>query len=257
LSREIGVLTLASLTGGDRIAHGFFTRQGGVSEGAFASLNCGWGSGDAHEAVRENRARAMALLGLSGGDLATVYQIHSARVVILDGSKPQGDERPQADGLVTDRPGLALGILTADCVPVLFVDPAAPVIGACHAGWKGALAGVAEATVAAMVERKADPARIRAGIGPAIRQKSYEVGPEFAALFAGAERFFTPAPQGDRLLFDLPLYVRARLDRLGLAAIDDLGLDTLADETRFFSYRRATRDGIPDYGRMLSAITIR
>jgi YfiH family protein len=249
------MLQLPSLDGAGRVAHGFFTRQGGVSEGVFAALNCGYGSRDARDAVFQNRSRAMARFGLGDRDLATPYQVHSAHVVTVDAAFA-ADARPEADGVVTDRPGVALGILTADCVPVLLVDPEAPVIGAAHAGWKGARAGVAEATVAAMVRLGARIERIRAGIGPAIRRQSYEVGPEFPALFADAEGCFEPAARSGHFLFDLPAYVRARLAPLGLAAIDDLGLDTLADETRFFSYRRATLAGLRDYGRMLSAIAI-
>jgi len=249
------VLTLAALDEGGRIVHGFFTREGGVSQGRFASLNCGWGSGDDLDAVRENRTRAMARMGLGAEALATVYQVHSARVEVLDAA-PLMDGRPEADAMVTTHPGLALGILTADCVPVLLADPTVPIIGAAHAGWKGARDGVVEATVAAMLGHGARIDRIRAGIGPAIRQKSYEVGPEFPALFAGAEQFFAPAPRQGRHLFDLPGYVRQRLAAFGIGTIEDVEADTLPDETRFFSYRRATHHDEREYGRLLSAIAI-
>ena len=249
------MLTLASLDDGGRFAHGFFTRAGGVSEGCFASLNCGWGSGDELDAVRENRTRAMGRIGLGAEALATVYQVHSARVEVLD-TVPPMDGRPEADAMVTTRAGMALGILTADCVPVLLVDPTVPVIGAAHAGWKGARDGVVEATVAAMVAQGARVDRIRAGIGPAIRQKSYEVGPEFPALFTGAEQFFAPVPREGKHLFDLPGCVRQRLATLGVGTIEDVEADTLSDEARFFSYRRATHHGEREYGRLLSAIAI-
>jgi YfiH family protein len=249
------LLRLAALDGGDRISHGFFTRTGGVSEGIFASLNCGLGSGDRPEAVVENRARVAAALGLPPDRLATIHQVHSARVVAVDGVVP-AEDRPRADGLVTRTPGLALGILTADCVPLLFVDPAVTIIGAAHAGWKGARDGVAEATIAAMQALGAEPARIRVGIGPAIRQMSYEVGPEFPAHFPDAAPCFRAAARPGHFLFDLPAYLTRRLGSLGLAAVEDLGLDTLGDPARFFSYRRATLNGETDYGRMLSAIAI-
>jgi hypothetical protein len=249
------VLRLESLEDGTRVVHGFFTRAGGVSEGIFASLNCGLGSGDEPERVRENRARVTAALGLGGARLTTSYQIHSPTVVTVEAAWNDGD-RPQADAMVTDRPGVVLGILTADCVPILFADAEAGVIGAAHAGWKGARDGVAEATVAAMTRLGARRERIRSGIGPAIRQPSYEVGPEFPGHFPDGAAFFRPSPREGRHLFDLPGYVASRLARLGLGRIEDLGLDTAAEPGRFFSYRRATLAGEPDYGRMISAIAI-
>jgi YfiH family protein len=249
------MLVLPELAQCGGIRHGFFTRDGGVSEGVYASLNCGFGSGDQAAAVAENRRRAMQSLELPESALVGVHQIHSADVVTVETPWPR-HAAPRADAMVTRRPGICLGILTADCVPILFAEPEARVIGAAHAGWKGARGGVAEATVAAMVRLGALPSRIRAGIGPAIRQPSYEVGAEFPGHFPGGEAFFRAAPRAGHFLFDLPGYVASRLSCLGLAAIADLGLDTAADEKRFFSYRRTCQRGEPDYGRALSAIAL-
>jgi polyphenol oxidase len=252
------LITLETLHG-DAVRHGFFTREGGVSEGIFASLNCGLGSGDDAARVTENRRRAMAALGLAGDDLATCYQVHSATAVVVDAPWPAA-ERPRADAMVTRRRGVALGILTADCAPVLFADAEAEVIGAAHAGWRGAVSGVLEATVAAMVELGASPARIQAGIGPCIAQPSYEVGPEFPAPFLAAAPadadLFLPAPRAGHFLFDLAGYVARRLERLGLAHIEHTGGDTAAEQRRFFSYRRTCLSGEKDYGRALSAICL-
>jgi len=238
------------------ITHGFFTREGGVSTGIYASLNCGGGSGDDRNAVAENRARAAAMLGVARDALATNHQVHGIEVTTL--VRPIGGGRPRADAMVTRERGLALGILTADCVPVLFADSKAGVIGAAHAGWRGALGGVLEATVRAMAALGADPARIRSGLGPAIAPASYEVGPEFPAPFLArnpaSARFFAAADA--RFRFDLPGYVRARLAALGLAAIGSTGGDTAAEPQRFFSYRRSLLRGEPDYGRLLSAIAL-
>ncbi len=240
------------------VAHGFFTRDGGVSGGIYASLNCGGGSGDDPAAVAENRARAAATLGVTRDALATNHQIHGADIVTVTGDW-RTRQRARADGLVTQERGVALGILTADCVPVLFSDPDAAVVGAAHAGWRGAVSGVLEATVQAMTALGAAPSRIRAGFGPAIAQASYEVGPEFPAPFLaqdpGNERFFIAAPN-TKYRFDLPGYVRARLERLGLAAVAATGGDTAAEPDRFFSYRRSRLAGEPDYGRLLSAIAL-
>jgi polyphenol oxidase len=239
--------------------HAFFTREGGVSEGLFTSLNCGLGSGDDAAKVAENRRRAMAALGLDGDRLVTGYQVHSADVAVID-ERWRPEERPRADALVTRRGDVALGILTADCVPVLFADAEAGVIGAAHAGWRGALGGVLEATVAAMVALGAAPQRLRAGIGPAIAQPSYEVGPEFPAPFLAQDEanagFFRKAPRAGHFLFDLPGYVARRLARLGLGAIEQSGGDTAAEPERFFSYRRSCLRQEPDYGRALSAIRL-
>ena len=238
----------------------FFTREGGVSEGLYAALNCGYGSGDDPEAVRENRRRAMERLDLPADALVTLYQVHSPVVVTVDEPWRAG-EQPKADGAVTARRGLALGILTADCAPVLFADPQAGVIGAAHAGWRGALGGVLEETVAAMTRLGAEPARIRAAIGPCIAQSSYEVGPEFHARFVGEDpttaAFFRPSARAGHHLFDLAGYVRSRLGRLILSSIETADADTAADPRRWFSYRRTTLAGEKDYGRLLSAIALK
>jgi polyphenol oxidase len=240
------------------IAHGFFTREGGVSGGIYASLNCGGGSGDDPDAVAENRARAAAALGLGRDALATNHQVHGTDVVAVDRAWRRAD-RPRADAMVSKTRGVALGILTADCVPVLFADPEAGIVGAAHAGWRGALSGVLDATLRAMVTLGARPERVRAGFGPAIAQASYEVGPEFPAPFLaqdhGHERFFVALANG-KFRFDLPGYVRARLQGLGLAVVESTGGDTAADAARFFSYRRSRLAGEPDYGRLLSAIAL-
>lgn len=247
---------LAKLPG---IRHGFFTRQGGVSQGVFASLNCGLGSGDDPEAVRVNRDRAMAALDLSGAALATAYQVHSARVSVVE-TPFAVETRPRVDGLVTRHPGVALGILAADCTPVLFADPGARIVGAAHAGWRGALGGVLEATVEAMVALGARRAVIHAAIGPCITQDSYEVGPEFSGAFLADDpsnvMFFKPSMRAGHFMFDLPGYIAKRLAALGLAATDRLRRDTYAEAPLFFSYRRATHEGAGDYGRGLSAIVL-
>jgi polyphenol oxidase len=238
----------------------FFTREGGVSEGLYAALNCGYGSGDDPEAVRENRRRAMERFELSPDALVTLYQVHSPTVVEVEQPwRPGG--APKADGMVTAKRGLALGILTADCAPVLFADAEAGVIGAAHAGWRGAFTGVLEETVAAMTRLGASPAKIRAAIGPCIAQSSYEVGPEFHERFVSADSdnaaFFRASSRPSHHLFDLGGYVTRRLESLGLAEILTTGEDTAADAERYFSYRRATLAGEKDYGRLLSAIALK
>jgi polyphenol oxidase len=252
------VITLTALDGDD-IRHAFFTRAGGVSEGLFASLNCGFSSADAPENVVENRRLAMAELDLPPDRLTTCYQVHSAAVAVVERPWHQ-DDRPRADAMVTRAPGVALGILTADCAPVLFADRQARVIGAAHAGWRGALGGVLEATVTAMAKLGAAPERIAAAIGPAIGQASYEVGPEFPAPFLAEDAdnaaFFLSAPRPGHFLFDLPGYVARRLRRLGLARVARTGGDTAAEADRFFSYRRSCLRTEPDYGRELSAIAL-
>ena len=253
------VITADVLSEASGIRHGFFTRRGGVSEGAYTSLNCGLGSADDPDRVRINRARAMDRLGVAGEALATAYQVHSGRIAVIE--KPwTADERPQVDGLATRTKGVALGILTADCVPVLFADAAAGVIGAAHAGWRGARGGILEATVAAMVDLGARAQNIAAGVGPCIRQESYEVGPEFHAEFTADDpathRLFRPSPRQGHFLFDLPGYVARRLSGLSIKAFEQLPFDTCADEERFFSYRRTTLGGGGDYGRGLSAIVL-
>ncbi|HUK11399.1 MAG TPA: peptidoglycan editing factor PgeF [Stellaceae bacterium] len=252
------MITAECLTA-DGIRHGFFTREGGVSEGLYASLNCGFGSGDAPEKVAENRARAAAALGLRGESLVTCYQIHSASVVVVEAPWTR-EAAPRADGMVTMRPGIALGVLAADCAPVLLADPDARVIGACHAGWRGALSGVIDATLAEMLRQGARTARVSAAVGPAIGAASYEVGPEFPAPFLaedpGSADLFRPAARAGHYLFDLPAYVLRRLARLGIRA-HHIGGDTAADETRYFSYRRTCLRGERDYGRLISAIALR
>jgi YfiH family protein len=247
--------SLAALPG---IRHGFFTREGGVSDGVYATLNGGIGSKDARANVDENRARMAARLGVTVERLLSCYQIHSPEVVVAH--EPWTYEtRPRADAIVTREPGLAVGVSTADCGPVLFADAQAKVIGAAHAGWRGALAGVLEATVAAMERLGASRSRIVAAAGPMISQPNYEVGPELVERFLAAEadnaRFFAPGRSG-RSTFDLPGYVAARLRRLGLGGVDELALCTYADPDRFFSYRRTTHRGEPDYGRHVNAIAL-
>ena len=251
---KVEVIRAASL---GAIPHGFLGRRGGVSTGELAGLNVGYGSTDQREAIDENRRRAVAAL-LPGAELATVHQIHSAEVVYVDRRWPQG-ERPQADAMVTDRPNLLLGILTADCAPVLFADAGARVIGAAHAGWRGALAGVTDSTILAMEGLGARRAEIHAAVGPCIAQPSYEVDESFRARFIEAdtsnERFFVSAP-GEKPHFDLEAYVVHRLHAAGIGEVEGLHLDTYADPDRFYSYRRATHLGEADYGRQLSAIAL-
>jgi YfiH family protein len=236
------------------VRHGFFTRAGGVSTGVYASLNGGVGSSDDPAAVAENRARMAAALGLGADRLLVPYQVHSPDVVTVSGP---WETRPRCDGIVTATPGLALGVTGADCGMILFADASARVVGAAHAGWKGARDGVVEATVAAMVALGAAASRIVAVLGPCIAQSSYEVGPEFVAAFAGdseALRFFAPSRNEGRSVFDLHGYIGLRAARAGVGLFVDLGLDTYADEARFFSYRRKTHRGEADYGRLVSAI---
>jgi YfiH family protein len=237
------------------VPHGFLTRRGGVSNGLVAGLNCGPGSGDDLAAVDENRARAVAAV-MPGARLVTVYQIHSPVCVTVAEPWPE-TARPQADALVTDRPGLVLGIVTADCAPVLLADRAAGVVGAVHAGWKGAIAGVTDATIAAMEALGARRERIVAAVGPCIAQASYEVDEAFRDRFLAADPgnalFFAAGATG-HCQFDLEHYVAHRLDMAGIDAVERLGLDTYADPARFYSYRRATHRGEPAYGRQISLI---
>lgn len=257
--------------------HGFFTRAGGASGGLFASFNCGFGSGDEPALVEENRRRALVRLAIPASGLVTAYQVHSARVVRVD--RPWARDRaPEADGLVTTVPGVALGILTADCAPVLFGDPGVPtrsgsigstsigqaqtgpVIGACHAGWKGALGGIVAATVAAMVALGARPERMTAAVGPCIGQRSYEVGGEFRDRFLAADTasgdLFVPSVRAGHHLFDLGGYVCRRLVEAGVGRIHRCFDDTAAEPERFFSFRRATLSGETAYGRNLSVIAL-
>lgn len=239
------------------IQHAFLSRAGGVSEGIYAGLNCGLGSDDVIEHVTENRARAARSVGAKPDALRTLYQVHSATVV--DADDDWAGAPPQADALVCTRPGVAIGVLAADCAPVLMADPEAGVIGAAHAGWRGALDGVIEATVEAMAQRGAVRARIRAAVGPCIGPASYEVGPEFPEPFLQQSEansgFFTNRPESDRLLFDLPGFVRQRLADAQVETVSATGHDTYSNAD-FFSYRRSCHRNEPDYGRNLSLIVL-
>jgi hypothetical protein len=243
----------------ENIRHGFFTRQGGVSEGIYESLNGGIGSNDAPDKVKENRTRMAAALGVAPAQFVTCYQIHSPDVIVAE--QPWTRENsPRADAIVTRVPGLAIGVTTADCGPILFADADAHVIGAAHAGWKGALTGVLEATIAAMEKLGAKRAHISAAIGPLIRQPNYEVGAEFMDRFRAADAsnaaFFKPAARENHAMFDLPGYIKARLERAEIKSVEDLGLCTYAEPARFFSYRRTTHRAEPDYGRHVNAIAL-
>jgi YfiH family protein len=241
------------------IRHGFFPRTGGVSTGCYESLNSGIGSNDVPAHVVENRARMASAIGVLPDRLISAYQIHSPVVVTVD-APWDANARPKADAIVTRASGLAIAVSTADCGPILFADGEAGVIGAAHAGWRGALSGVAEATIAAMERCGADRSRIVAALGPMIRQQNYEVGPEFVAQFAADdvsnERFFERAPRAGHSLFDLAGYIAARLARAGIGHVDDLGRCTYAEPETFFSYRRSVHRGEPDYGRHLNAIAL-
>jgi YfiH family protein len=240
----------------DGVAHGFLGRIGGLSTGAMASLNCGWGSREELGVIRANR-RIAADAVLPGGRIVSPYQVHSPHVVVA-GDWPDGD-RPHADAVVTDRPGMLLGILTADCAPVLLADVKAGVVGAAHAGWKGALAGVTDATIEAMERLGARRERIAAAVGPCIARASYEVDHAFPDAFLRqdpeAERFFTEGPAGKPHL-DLESYVVARLASAGLRQVEALGQDTYAQEESFYSYRRATHRSEPSYGRQISLVGV-
>jgi YfiH family protein len=255
---EVPFLTsplLAELPG---VRHAFFTRQGGVSQGLFESLNVGVGSGDDPARVAENRMRAASAMGQDAAALATCYQIHSATAVIAQA--PFGAERPQADAVVTRTPGVICGALAADCAPVLIADPQAQIVAAVHAGWRGALAGVVGAAVESMVALGGEPGRMSAAVGPCIGPASYEVGLEFQEAFVAADAandcFFAPGAWPEKRLFDLPAYVLSRLAAAGVARAEWTGRDTLAEEAWFFSNRRAVHRRERDYGRLLSAISL-
>lgn len=236
------------------IRHGFFTRQGGVSTGIYASLNGGPGSKDDPKSVAENRRRIARYLDVE--TLLSLHQIHSNKVVTVH--EPWAAERPKADAMVTNQPGIALGILTADCAPVLFADREAGVIGAAHSGWKGAVGGVLEATIEAMLHLGARRGRIAAVIGPVISQRAYEVGPEFVEKFLDEERDngrFFAGGKGDRAMFDLPGFCLSRLRAAGVS-VEWTGDCTHSDPSRFFSYRRACQKGEADYGRLVAAIVL-
>jgi YfiH family protein len=253
VSRSPEIISAPALTAAAGLRHGFFTRRGGVSEGLYASLNCGFSTGDAREKVQENRDRAVTALGLPADHLAAVQQVHGTRVLVIDEAWQQGP-LTQADGMVTKRRGVALGVLGADCAPVLLADIDAGVIGAVHAGWRGALDGVTDSALDAMQGLGADPRRMVAAIGPCIAQNSYEVGVEFPQPFLAQDpanaAFFT-----DRH-FDLPGYLMARLKRRAVAVIAPSVGDTASQSDLFFSHRRAQRDGSLVSGRLLSAIAL-
>jgi polyphenol oxidase len=242
------------------ISHAFFTRRGGVSQGVYASLNGGVGSRDEREAVAENRARMAAAIGVAPDRFLVPFQIHSPDALAVTAPWPEAD-RPRCDALVTTTSGLGLGVTGADCGIILFAEEEASVIGAAHAGWKGALTGVIESTVAAMERAGAKREKIKAALGPTIRQASYEVGAEFVARFvevdAANARFFAPSARDGHAMFDLPGFIGSRMERAGVAGFEDLRLDTYADEQRFFSYRRTTHRGEADYGRLVAAIALR
>jgi len=249
-------LLLSELAG---VRHGFFTRSGGVSHGVYATLNGGTGSNDAPDNVAENRARMAMALGVTPDRFLTAYQIHSPDVVVVEEPWTH-DRRPRADAMVTSLPRLAIGVSTADCGPLLFADAEAHVIGAAHAGWRGALAGVIEAAIAAMEKLGAQRSRIATALGPTIRQPNYEVGSEFVERFLAADadnkRFFKPSTSSGHAMFDLGGYIAERLQRAGITNFEDLGLCTYAEPERFFSYRRTTKLGEPDYGRHINAIAL-
>ena len=251
---------LANALALDGIDHGFFTREGGYSTGVYQGLNCGPGSDDDADAVARNRAAVAEELHLQPGALLSLYQVHSPAVVRVE-APWQTNQKPEADAMVTNRTDVGLGILVADCTPVLFADEIAGVVGAAHAGWKGAVGGVLEATVAAMEELGADAARIKAAAGPCIRQASYEVDDEFrhhlVDLDVENDGFFAAGERAGHHQFDLPGYVVSRLRNAGIAAPEDIDADTYADETRFYSYRRATHRQEPDYGRNIAVIRLK
>ncbi len=246
--------TIAPLPG---IAHGFFTRRGGVSTGIYEGLNCGLGSRDEADAVVENRGRVARHLG--AGTVLTAHQVHSPTAVVVD-APWRPEDRPKADAIVTRTPGIAVGVLSADCAPVLFADPQARVVGAAHAGWRGAVGGVLEATIEAMCTIGADPRRIRAAVGPTIGPAIYEVGPDFQqqvlALDAVASQFFHAPRPGARVHFDLPAYVAARLRRAQVAVAEETPHCTFHAHQLFFSFRRSQVMKEPDYGRQISAIVL-
>ena len=253
------MLQALSLSRLARIRHAFFTRSGGVSEGVYASLNGGIGSNDAPDKVKENRARMAAGLGVGLERFLTPYQIHSPDVVVADGTWTQ-ETRPRADAVVTREPKLAVGVSTADCGPLLFADADAGVVGAAHAGWRGAFTGVIEATVVAMEKLGASRKHVVVALGPTIRQPNYEVGPEFVERFVAAdmdnERFFAPSQREGHAMFDLTGYIADRVLRADVGGFEDLGHCTYADPERFYSYRRMAQRGEPDYGRHINAIAL-
>jgi YfiH family protein len=262
MMHTVEALTSNILSEQGGLRHGFFTRRGGVSAGIYASLNCGPGSADDGDHVSENRARVMGALGDRAGaakQLNTLAQVHSARVLRLRQALPRG-QHPRADALVTGVPGLVIGVLAADCVPVLFADTAGTVVAAAHAGWKGALGGIVAATVAAMGEMGVPAQRIIACVGPCIQQPSYEIGAELRQQFVDADGgnsgYFRDSQRAGHFMFDLSKYVTDRVEAAGVAGVERLALDTYTHEQEFFSYRRATHREESDYGRQVSAIAL-
>jgi YfiH family protein len=251
----LGSSLLAAVPG---LRHAFFTSEGGVSDGIYRSLNGGLGSHDDAANVAENRRRMAEQMGVTPEHFLNAWQIHSPDAVVVTGPW-NGTERPKADAIVTRTEGLAIGVTAADCGPILFVDASARVIGAAHAGWKGALTGVLESTIDAMEKLGADRGGIIAAIGPLIRQHSYEVGPEFVERFLDADaehaRFFRPGERDGHSMFDLASFIRMRLENAGVLMIDDIGVDTYSDP-RFFSYRRSVHRNEPDYGRHVHCIAL-
>ncbi len=243
------------------VQHGFFTRRGGVSVFPYDTLNVGLGSRDDPAAVAENRARVAAAFDRPAVHLLSLYQIHSNLAFTVDGPWADPNGRPEADGLVTTTAGLILSALSADCAPLLFADPVNRVVASCHAGWKGALYGIIESTLDAMKAKGGDLAHIRCVIGPCIAQASYEVGADYADAFAANDPdsppFFAPGPTADKRMFDLPGYALMRLKRAGVTLCAATGHDTCADDSLFFSNRRNFKQGVPDYGRLVSAIMLR
>jgi polyphenol oxidase len=252
------MLTSLLLSAAPGIRHAFFTREGGVSEGIYAGLNGGLGSDDVPAHVAENRRRMADAIGVPQTHFLSLHQVHSPDVVVV--TEPWGSSRPKADAMVTQTPGISLGVTAADCAPVLMVDPRAEIIGAAHAGWKGALTGVLESTLDAMERLGAHRGDVVAALGPMIRQRNYEVGMEFVERFEQADadnaRFFASASRTGHAMFDLGGYIHARLSRAGALMVDDLDLCTYADEANFFSYRRSVHRKEPDYGRHVHAIVL-
>ena len=251
-------MILADILHQSGVTHGFMTREGGVSTGLYASLNCGWGSRDDRAAILENREIVAGRFGQEGDRLVTMFQVHGNSVAVVD--QPWApDQAPEVDGIVTTRPSIILGALAADCAPILFADHQARVVGACHAGWRGAVEGIAQATIDTMIEQGAKRNQIVAAIGPCIGPDSYEVGPDFKAPFlaqvAGNQDFFRPG-DGDRLIFDLPGYLLRQLSEAGIGQAMWTGQDTLPNEAEFFSYRRTCHRQEADYGRQISAIML-
>ncbi len=253
------MISVSALNDVSRVRHGFFTRQGGISEGIYESLNCGYGSGDDAAKVTANRKAALAVMEQPLSSLVTVRQEHTIKAIAVDAPFAE-DQRPVADALVTDRKNLVLGVLTADCAPVLFADGKAGVIGAAHAGWRGALAGILESTLKLMTDMGAKHQNIVVGIGPSITRRSYEVNRDFLIAFMAETNengyFFQESVVEDRYKFDLPGYISRKLSRLGVSTVTHTPCDTCLEADRFFSYRRSCLLGEENYGRQLSAIVL-